>query len=529
MTGRREAIRRSWEDVVTTNTIRVSFAAVLMGGVLASAQGPASDFQTWLRTGDVAAITAVLDRDPSRAGRPDAQGVPPLFWVASYGQRPLVELLLARGADPNARSPFGTALHGAVIGGHPDVILALVGNGADVNGGGDARVPPLVLAARRGQASSASALLKAGASVDARDAAGNTALLLAASYGHESIVRALLARRADTTAANQYGGTALDVAVREGHAAVAEVLSPGRSVAPTPAPKLTGPFLGQAPPDDTRRLFAPGFVSTERRELNAAFTPDGRTFFFGRDRVPRGTRILMTRLDDNGWQPLVQAPFSIGDDVDMFVTSDGSEIYFCSDRPAPNQAPPAQGTRASAQPASDIWVARKRGDSWEPATWVGAEVNSAEAADYYPTLTRSGTLYFSSNRPGGLGENDIYRVRRLDGRWSIPENLGVPVNTVGREFDPFIAPDESYLIFASARPGGLGNADLYVSVRHPDGSWGEPVNLGPGVNSATGDYTPMLSPDGRYLFFTSGAVGSDDIYWVDARVIRNAIATMRAR
>jgi Tol biopolymer transport system component len=150
-------------------------------------------------------------------------------------------------------------------------------------------------------------------------------------------------------------------------------------------------------------------------------------------------------------------------------------------------------------------------------------VNSTQADDYYPTVSRSGTLYFSSNRPGGLGQNDIYRSRRINGRWTAPENLGATVNTAGREYDPFIAPDESYLIFASERPGGLGAADLYLSVRRGDGTWCVPVNLGPDVNSSAAEYTPMLSPDGRYLFFTGDGAGTDDIYWIDASVIAKAI------
>jgi Tol biopolymer transport system component len=279
-------------------------------------------------------------------------------------------------------------------------------------------------------------------------------------------------------------------------------------------------------------VFAPRIVSTERRELNAAFTPDGRTFFFSRTQAGSTTSILMATLaDGSAWRAPRPAPFGRSDasDVDMFVTADGGEIYFCSDRPAPNQATPAPATNGSGEPDSDIWVARRQGATWGLATWLGPEVNARGAGDYYPTLTRSGTLYFSSDRPGGLGQSDIYRVRRVNGRWTAPENLGAPVNTPGSEFDAFIAPDESYLVFASERPGGLGASDLYVSTRTRDGAWSPPVNLGPRVNSAYGDYTPALSPDGRYLFFTSGAPGSDDLYWIAASVIRKAIDTRGRR
>lgn len=87
-------------------------------------------------------------------------------------------------------------------------------------------------------------------------------------------------------------------------------------------------------------------------------------------------------------------------------------------------------------------------------------------------------------------------------------------------------PGETPQLFASERPGGLGASDLYVSARNKDGSWTPPVNLGPRVNSAFGDYTPMLSPDGRYLFLTGGAPGCDDLYWVAADVIRQALAAV---
>jgi len=110
-------------------------------------------------------------------------------------------------------------------------------------------------------------------------------------------------------------------------------------------------------------------------------------------------------------------------------------------------------------------------------------------------------------------------VELLLGRGTPPESLGREVHSEFREFDPFIAPGESYVIFASTRPGGLGGPDLYISFRNARGEWDEPKNMGPSVNSAASDYTPILSPDGRSLFFTSSREGQDDIFWIDAGVI----------
>jgi len=100
-----------------------------------------------------------------------------------------------------------------------------------------------------------------------------------------------------------------------------------------------------------------------------------------------------------------------------------------------------------------------------------------------------GTLYFSSNRNGGLGGFDIYRSHLSD------EQYG--------EGDLFIALDESYIIFSSGRPGGFGRSDLYISFRLKDVAWSIPQNMGAEINSDEIEYSPFISSDGKFLFFTS--------------------------
>jgi hypothetical protein len=514
--------------VVTTRL--VALAALAVAALPLLAQDRPAQPADWIRKGDVATLAAALDKDPQLVNRPDPQGVPPLFWAGFYGQKATIELLVARGADPKSTCQFGTALHGAVSGARPEVVRLLVAAGLDPNAGGPAGRPPLVLAAQRGSPALVEALLDAGASIGATDRMGNSALLMAASYGHEPVVRLLMARKSSVTGANARGDTPLDVARREGHLSLAAFLEAQGGVGRQPEAAPSVPYLGQQPPGRTPKLFAPSIVSTERRELNVAWLPDGRAAFFSRDRGARGTVVMTTASDRGRWTRPEPAPFSRGghSDVDMFVTADGNQIYFCSDRPLPGTPPPVQGAVAPPAggtppppppaPRSAIWTVARTATGWGEPAWIGPVITSG-VEDYYPTLTREGTLYFSSNRPGGLGENDIYRARRVNGQWTTPENLGRPVSSEFREFDPFIAPDESYVIFASARPGGLGGSDLYISFGERNGAWGEPKNMGPAVNSPASDYTPMLSPDGKYLFFTSGREGQDDIFWVDAGVI----------
>jgi len=130
-------------------------------------------------------------------------------------------------------------------------------------------------------------------------------------------------------------------------------------------------------------------------------------------------------------------------------------------------------------------------------------INTA-GGEFYPSMTADGTLYFTAERADSLGGEDIYRSRRrADGSWSEPENLGPAVNSAAPEFNALIAPDESFLIFGSVREGDVGGGDLHIAFRAADGSWLPAKNMGEPVNSPSLDFCPALSPEGRHLFFTS--------------------------
>jgi Tol biopolymer transport system component len=124
---------------------------------------------------------------------------------------------------------------------------------------------------------------------------------------------------------------------------------------------------------------------------------------------------------------------------------------------------------------------------------------------------------WASGDPGGFGDGDIYVSRLVDGRYQAPENLGAPLNSDGDETQPYIAPDESYVVFG--RPGDVGSLDLWVTFRDAGSQWTEPVNLGPTVNSPAPDICPIVSPNGRYLFFNSYRNGNADNHWVSAAII----------
>lgn len=275
-------------------------------------------------------------------------------------------------------------------------------------------------------------------------------------------------------------------------------------------PVLSGNYLGQDPPGLTAQLFAAGFVSTQDNELNAVFANGNQEFYFTRrglaDAPPA---IMVTRRGSSHWTTPEVVDF--GDryaTIDLFITPDGSLMVFCSNRPR----------RPGGRPRSDydFWASTKEGDSWGlPELFAPAALSDSQ--DFYPILTGNGSLYFNSQREGP-GTNNIYRSSIEDGQYGPAEKLPEPINSEFREFDAYVSPDEDLIIFSSERPGGQGGSDIYVSFLQEE-SWTDPVILGGEVNSPASEYGAMLSPDGRYLFFTSGRDGNENVYWVSAGIL----------
>jgi len=278
-------------------------------------------------------------------------------------------------------------------------------------------------------------------------------------------------------------------------------------------PVLKGPYLGQKSPGLTPELFAPGIVSTGKNELNAVFSPDGKEFYFSVLQQSGKYTIMFMKRENNLWTTPQIAPFSGKySEADPFISHDGKKLYFCSSRPSKDNEKPKENY--------EIWVTKKLSHgAWAQPINPGPPVNS-DRFQVHPTLTKDGTLYFTSDRDDALGSRDIYRSKCIKGEFSQIENLGNSVNSIYDEHDAFIAADESYILFDSReRPEGYGSGDLYISFRDADNTWTKAINLGPLFNTAALEYCPMVSPDGKYFFFTREMDGNGDIYWVDAKFI----------
>jgi Tol biopolymer transport system component len=243
------------------------------------------------------------------------------------------------------------------------------------------------------------------------------------------------------------------------------------------------------------RIFAEGVISTGDHESHAAFSPDGSTLFFVK-MAPDFSKwtIFVSHFKDGKWSEPEIAPFS-GQywDADPFFTKDGNTLYFISNRPIQESDPQKSDM--------DIWKIEKTKDGWSKPIRMESPINS-ESSEYYPTVSEHGTLAFGSRRKGGKGASDIYLSRWVNGKYQTAENIGDSINTAGNEFEPFIAPDEAYIIFMATPSEHLEEGDLYMSYNR-SGQWTKAVKLPAPFSSDAIEFSPKVSPDGKYFFFSS--------------------------
>ncbi|WP_019030170.1 PD40 domain-containing protein [Colwellia piezophila] len=249
-------------------------------------------------------------------------------------------------------------------------------------------------------------------------------------------------------------------------------------------PVLEGPSLGQKPPGLIPVLFAPGIVSTEEYlETEVVFLPDMREFSF-------------TRSGGKYKEPT------------LFVMQYKNERW----------------SRKSI-PSTDT---NKYAEKFNPSL---SEMKSLKPFKDIPitgfTVSAKGTYYFYFIDFEKDGSGHMSYSRLIDGKYEEPQKMTKAINTGKYIAHPFIAPDESYLMW-DAEKEGENTPDIYISFRKKDGSWGEAINMGDKINTAAYEQRPKVTPDGKYLFFWKGDVkhredGSRSVegspYWVDAQII----------
>jgi Tol biopolymer transport system component len=246
-------------------------------------------------------------------------------------------------------------------------------------------------------------------------------------------------------------------------------------------------------------------VNSSVEEWGPSFSADGLSLYFSSRRPAGGdSNIWVTTraTTEHDWG----APVSLGptvnssaDDAEPTISADGLSLFFMS-------------TRTDGYGDRDIWLTTRPtiSDAWGPPINLGPKVNGPHP-DGCPNISADGlSLFFISLRPGGSGGADIWVTRRAttDDDWGAPVNLGPKVNGSAWDLWPCISADGLRLFFGSDRPGGQGDADIWLTSRATtDDDWGTPTNLGLSVNTSAWDVTPNLPADGSTLYFVSNRAG----------------------
>ncbi|MCK0070872.1 hypothetical protein [Kordiimonas laminariae] len=278
-------------------------------------------------------------------------------------------------------------------------------------------------------------------------------------------------------------------------AAIANSSSAGDEVS-----KLKGPYLGQTPPGSTAKPFAPGIVNTEKWGDAGSFSPDMNEFYVGRwrhtNKAPEPVNVTFKRVG-NGWKMVV-----VPKDVQRpFHSPDGKTLHY------------------------DAKYQERTANGWSGMKSLGPAFEEIQIMGL--TASRKGTLVLDE-RGSSEGDGILRYSRRANGKWEDPKPLPKTINTGTWNAHPFIAPDESYIMWDGERESGFGSSDLYISFREKDGSWGKAINLGGTVNTEAEEGGPRITPDGKYLFFNRMVLRTDgsgerqsDLYWIDASFIKD--------
>lgn len=259
-------------------------------------------------------------------------------------------------------------------------------------------------------------------------------------------------------------------------------------------------YLGQEPPGATPKLFAPGIVSTEEHhEFSCTFSPDGREFYFNRN-----MQIMVCIWKDNNWTS--PKPVEFTDNYrahEPYITHDNKYLYFGSMRPNPDFPDEEQ--------PYGIWRVERTGHGWSDPSYIGFGM--------YVTMANNNIIYLTDIRGKTHYEQGIAKTILINDHFGeIIRQKGGVVNPAqdrrpGRH--PFIAPDESFIIFDSYEKETGKKAKLFICFKESDGNWGNAIKLTDKINKGNSAIAAYISPDGKYLFFSSDG----DIYWVDASFI----------
>jgi outer membrane protein OmpA-like peptidoglycan-associated protein len=241
-------------------------------------------------------------------------------------------------------------------------------------------------------------------------------------------------------------------------------------------------------------------------DFNSNITQNGRVIYFTSDKKSGKQKVYITEKTNKGWTSPSTAKGTINDGDQngaVALTSDGQYMLFA-----------AFEHEAGGYGRTDIYSAEKIDGEWSNVKNLGPNINSADW-DSQPMISNDGNiLFFVSDRSGGFGATDIYMSVKSNGEWGKAINLGKSINTENDEMTPVIGVDNINFTFSSNRPGGEGEFDIYVS-KFKSNSFSAPKNAGTPINSEGDEFYFYSMPNTDEAYFSSsrsGGAGKLDIY-----------------
>lgn len=210
------------------------------------------------------------------------------------------------------------------------------------------------------------------------------------------------------------------------------------------------------------------------------------------------SQIAFIQKKGNEWtEPELMSFSSSYMDLEPFLSHDGKRLFFVSNRPLDDLSKEKKDF--------DIWYVERGGSDqeWSMPKNIGAPINSG-LNEFYPSLSKNNNLYFTLESPNGLGKDDIYFSRWENGSYSTPQLLDKNINTPGYEFNAFISKEEDFILFSRYNEeDGLGSGDIYISVKDDRGNWEKARNIGTPINTKYMEYCPFYHEGDQTLYFTS--------------------------
>ncbi|MDC0602193.1 hypothetical protein OAP14_04085 [Aliiglaciecola sp.] len=266
----------------------------------------------------------------------------------------------------------------------------------------------------------------------------------------------------------------------------------GKSYGKDQLPVLRGPYMGQTPPGLVAEPFAPGIISKEGWELEGVFAPGMQEFYYTtRFGEGKPSMIIGFRQQNGVWNKYIEFKRT----GEIVFSPDGNRMHM------------AKGYKD------------RVGDGWSERKSLGPLFDTKDFGIMRLSASSKGTYVFDDYK------TDVIRISTVNGKKrQPPKDMSAIVNTGKWTAHPYIAPDESYLIWDSERDEGYGESDIYISFKQKNDKWGPAINMGASINSDRWDAFATVSPDGKYMLFNRGIDEDNknvDIYWVSAQIIED--------